>query len=140
MKSKIYFFCISLLSFLALVGIFVWHTVAASPNLSGKASKNEFFRSSDLALKPHGGRISLKSLDLSRPPTEVELKMAGELGSPLSPSKSADASKIKDSQKRKLQETDNLRFGQAMRAWNRHEYSVAVKLFHEHQTSQPTHP
>src|SRR5213083_1812065 len=41
-------------------------------------------------------KISLRPLDLSRVPTEQELKMAGQLGSPLTPSKSADPAKIAD--------------------------------------------
>jgi RHS repeat-associated protein len=91
---------------------------------------------------PHNklGRISLTALDLSRAPTEEELKMAGQLGSPLSPSASADAAKIADPEQRKKQENDNLLFGQAIQKWNQHDYPEAIKLFRQLRNEHPDGP
>ena len=78
-------------------------------------------------------KISLKALDLTRAPTEEELKMAGQLGSPLSPSKPADPRRISDPSDRKKQEDDNLLFGRAIQNWNQHNYPEAIELFHQHR-------
>src|SRR6266496_4290860 len=86
------------------------------------------------------GRISLTALDLSRTPTEDELKMAGQLGSPLSPSRSADPAKIADPNQRKKQQDENLLFGQAIQKWNQHNYQEAIKLFHQLRTEHPDSP
>src|SRR6266700_8135095 len=86
------------------------------------------------------GRISLTALDLSRTPTEDELKMAGQLGSPLSPSRSADPAKIADPNQRKKQENDNLLFGQAIQKWNQHKYPEAIGLFRQHRQQYPNSP
>jgi RHS repeat-associated protein len=86
------------------------------------------------------GKISLTALDLSRAPTEAELKMAGQLGSPLSPSRSADPAKIADPSQRKKQEDDNLLFGQAIQKWNQHDYPEAIKLFHQLRNEHPDSP
>src|SRR6266487_2011375 len=72
------------------------------------------------------GRISLTALDPSRVPTEEELRMAGQLGSPLSPSAPADPANIKNPEQRKQQEEDNLLFGQAIQKWNQHDYGEAI--------------
>ena len=83
-----------------------------------------------LAAPPQPPRkISLRPLDLSRAPTEQELRMAGQLGSPLTPSRSADPAKIADPGQRKQQENDNLLFGQAIQKWNQHKYPEAIGLF-----------
>ena len=86
------------------------------------------------------GRISLTALDLTRAPTEAELKMAGQLGSPLSSSRSADAAKIADPDQRKKQENDNLLFGQAIQKWNQHNYPEAIKLFRQLRNEHPDSP
>src|SRR6266540_4936015 len=86
------------------------------------------------------GRISLTALDLSRAPTEEELKMAGQLGSPLTPSGPADAAKIADPDQRKKQENDNLLFGQAIQKWNQHNYPEAIKLFRQLRNEHPGSP
>lgn len=86
------------------------------------------------------GRICLTALDLSRAPTEEELKMAGQLGSPLSPSRPADPAKIADPNQRKKQEDDNLLFGQAIQKWNQHNYPEAIKLFHQLRAEHPDSP
>ena len=86
------------------------------------------------------GRISLTALDLNRAPTEEELKMAGQLGSPLSPSRSADPAKIADSNQRKKQEDDNLLFGQAIQKWNQHDYGEAIDLFQQLRSEHPDSP
>src|SRR6266581_3547722 len=86
------------------------------------------------------GRISLTALDLSRPPTEQDLKMAGQLGSPLTPSAAADPAKITDPDQRKKQENENLLFGQAIEKWNQHSYPEAVKLFRQLRDEHPDSP
>ena len=93
----------------------------------------EFLRGDAAGVKAHGGRISLRKLDLKRVPGEKELRQAGQLGSPLSPSKEAEPGSIKDATKRKKQEADNLLFGQAMEEWNAHHYPEAVKLLRQHR-------
>jgi RHS repeat-associated protein len=84
-------------------------------------------------------KISLKALDLSRAPTEEELKMAGQLGSPLSPSRSADPTRITGAGKRS-QEDDNLLFGKAIQNWNQHNYPEALTLFGQHRQTYPESP
>ena len=78
-------------------------------------------------------RVHLKSLDLTKPPSEADLRKAGQLGSPLSPSASADASKIKDPAKRKKQTEDNHALGRAIQKWNEHKYPEAAALFKKHR-------
>lgn len=73
-------------------------------------------------------------------PTEEELKMAGQLGSPLSPSRRADPIRISDAAKRKKQEDDNLLFGKAMQNWNQHNYAEAIKFFQEHRKKHAESP
>ena len=85
-------------------------------------------------------KISLRALDLSRVPTEEELKMAGQLGSPLSPSTSADPAKIANADQRKKQEADNLLFGKAIQNWNQHNYPEAITLFGQHRETYPESP
>lgn len=85
-------------------------------------------------------RSSLLHLDLNRPPSERELRMAGNMGDPLSPTRHAEPSKIKDVAKRKLQEQDNLTFGKAIQAWNEHRYPEAVKMFEKHIEQFPDSP
>src|SRR5882724_6804537 len=85
-------------------------------------------------------RLNLTALDLSRAPIEEELRMAGQLGSPLSPSRSADAAKIADPNQRKKQEDDNLFFGQAIQKWNQHNYGEAIHLFNQHRQQYTNSP
>src|SRR5437867_5334059 len=85
-------------------------------------------------------KISLRALDLRRAPTEEELKLAGQLGSPLSPSASADPGKIANADQRKKQENDNLLFGQAIQNWNQHRYPEAIRLFRQHREEYPQSP
>jgi len=100
----------------------------------------EFLRSNDKRVKAHGGRISLRHLDLTRPPTEEELCQSGQLGSRLSPTRSADPTKIHDRKKRKAQEDDNLLFGKAMQKWNEHHYDEAVQILQKHRQDFPDSP
>jgi RHS repeat-associated protein len=100
----------------------------------------EFLRSTDKRVKAHGGRISLRHLDLTRPPTEEELCQSGQLGSRLSPTHSADSTKIHDRKKRKAQEEDNLLFGKAMQKWNEHHYDDAVQILQKHRQDFPDSP
>jgi RHS repeat-associated protein len=85
-------------------------------------------------------KISLKALDLSRAPTEEELMMAGQLGSPLSPSRPASPTGILDASERKKQEDDNLLFGKAIQNWNQHNYPQAIELFRQHGEEHPESP
>lgn len=94
---------------------------------------HEFLKADAPEVKAHGGRISLLNLDLTKSPGESELRQAGQLGSPLTPSGDADPAKIADITKRKKQEDDNLLFGQAMQKWNEHAYGEAVKIFRQHR-------
>jgi RHS repeat-associated protein len=96
------------------------------------------------ARKPNPQRkaqeISLKALDLHRTPSEEELKRAGQLGSPLSPSGSADYTRITDAAQRAKQENDNVLFGHAIQNWNQHKYPDAIKLFRKHRQEHGASP
>jgi RHS repeat-associated protein len=92
---------------------------------------------------PYGGekgKITLRNLDLSRVPGEQELRRAGQLGSPLTPTGPAEPKSIKNSTQRKRQEQDNLLFAKAMDLWNRHKYTEAVQLFKQHRAEFPESP
>ena len=106
--------------------------VAVAKSASPPAA-TEFFKSNDAQVRPHGGRISLRNLDLSRPPEEQELIAAGQLGSPLSPSRSADPDKLTTAAAKTKQRQDNHLFGQAMQKWNEHRYDEAVQIFRQHR-------
>lgn len=77
-------------------------------------------------------RTSLKSLDLTRTPSDDELIAAGQLGGVLSPTHAMRQGKRK--------EAINLSFGEAIEKWNRHEYQEAVSLFKSHVKSYPDSP
>jgi RHS repeat-associated protein len=79
--------------------------------------------------------LSLKSLDLMAPPSETDLRKAGQLGGQLSPSRSADPARISDIASQHKQQADNLAFGQAIQKWNEHKYSEAATLFRAHRQS-----
>ncbi|WOO42197.1 DUF6973 domain-containing protein [Rubellicoccus peritrichatus] len=81
----------------------------------------------------YGDRITLRALDLTKIPCEKELRMCGQLGSPLSPTGNAEPLKIRDPKKRKKQAEDNWLFGYAMENWNKHDYKDAVEIFKEHR-------
>jgi RHS repeat-associated protein len=83
---------------------------------------------------------SLINLDLSRPPTELELIQAGNLGDPLSPTSPADPAKFTDPAKKAWHERDNLAFGKAIQTWNEHRYDEAVKMFAQHMADYPESP
>ncbi len=85
-------------------------------------------------------KINLQKLDLSRTPSEEELRMAGQLGSELSPLFDAEPAKIADPVKRKKQEADNLLMGQAMQKWNAHQYDQAVTLLNQHRVEHADSP
>jgi RHS repeat-associated protein len=67
-------------------------------------------------------KLSLKPLDLSRTPTHEELIQSGQLGGPLSPT----------GPEAQATDADRLLFGQAMDAWNRHDYKKALPLLKRH--------
>ncbi len=77
-------------------------------------------------------RTVLTYLDLSRAPTQGELIAAGNLGEPLTPTRSAEGIAMADPAKRARQEQDNLAFGTAIQAWNQHRYEEAYSLFETH--------
>jgi RHS repeat-associated protein len=78
-------------------------------------------------------KLNLKSLDLTKAPSEADIRRAGQLGSPLSPSRPADPSKIKNAAQRKKQEEDNKALGRAIQKWNEHKYPEAAALFRQHR-------
>ncbi|GAA5127384.1 peptidase C39 [Luteolibacter yonseiensis] len=80
---------------------------------------------------------SLLLLDLSRIPSEKDLRMAGQLGEELIPTRSAEPSQIEDLALRSKQEQDNLSFGKAIQDWNLHNYEKACELFNEHLKAFP---
>lgn len=107
--------------------------VVAVAKAAPPPAPTEFFKSSDPRVRPHGGRISLKNLDLTRPPDEQELIASGQLGSPLSPSRSADPEKQSTAAKKVKQKQDNHLFGRAMQKWNEHRYDEALQIFQQHR-------
>ncbi len=84
--------------------------------------------------------VSLRALDLKKVPGEADLRMAGQMGSPLTPTADAEPSKISDPVKRKKQEGDNMLFGQAIQKWNQHDYKGAVGLFAKHRMTYADSP
>lgn len=67
-------------------------------------------------------KLSVKPLDLGKPPTTEQLMASGQLGGQLYPTH-----ETKDKAKQKK---DNLSFGHAIiQEWNKHNYIEAVKLF-----------
>lgn len=82
----------------------------------------------------------LTHLDLSRPPGEAELIAAGNLGQPLTPTRTADPAQIANPALRARQERDNLTFGIAIQAWNEHRYDEAFALFEQHLGDSPDSP
>ncbi len=90
----------------------------------------------------YGNQISLRSLDLSRAPTDDELKMAGQLGGALSPEPRMEkvngaANKASIAELKQRRDADNLLFGKAMQKWNEHRYQEAVALFKQHRKEFP---
>lgn len=76
--------------------------------------------------------LSVKPLDLTRTPTVEEIMAAGQLGGQLYPTHEM-ADKIKE---KKI----NLSFGDAIQAWNKHEYKEAVQRFKKHVEEYPDSP
>lgn len=74
---------------------------------------------------------SVKSLDLTMPPTNEELMSAGQLGGQLYPTADIRLETYKDV---------NLSFGKAIQVWNKHEYEKAVQMFWEHVEKYPDSP
>ncbi|WP_075089941.1 hypothetical protein [Verrucomicrobium spinosum] len=85
-------------------------------------------------------KTTLRLLDLTKVPTEKDLRMAGQLGEELQPTRAADAAGIADPVARKKQEEDNLEFGKAIQKWNLHDYDEAQLLFLDHLTKYPDSP
>ncbi|HEX8234532.1 MAG TPA: RHS repeat-associated core domain-containing protein [Abditibacteriaceae bacterium] len=96
--------------------------------------------------------VDMKALDLSRPPTEKELRKAGQLGGALSPNASADVEKLtqalseqnlpteeKTARIKRLQDI-NWSFGEAIQEWNKHNFKTAAKMFGQHVKDYPDSP
>ena len=81
---------------------------------------------------PQGRLVSVKPLDLSRAPTTEELMAAGQLGGVLFPTH--------ELQDKRREESARLDFGQAIEAWNKHEYPKAIQLFNKHVEKFPDSP
>ena len=77
-------------------------------------------------------RVSVRPLDLTRPPTTAELMAAGQLGGPLHPTR-----ELPDKARERRA---NLDFGRAIQAWNDHAYPRAVTLFRRHIRRFPDSP
>jgi RHS repeat-associated protein len=79
-----------------------------------------------------GVRLSVKPLNLSRPPNTQELMAAGQLGGELYPThilRDAGAAA-----------RANLSFGEAMQAWNQHDYARAAEMLAQHVQKHPDSP
>jgi YD repeat-containing protein len=77
-------------------------------------------------------RHSVKSLDLSKPPTTEEIMAAGQLGGQLYPTH-----EITDKEKEKR---ISLSFGKAIQEWNKHNYKEAVRMFKKYVEEYPDSP
>ncbi|MHC1725921.1 MAG: RHS repeat-associated core domain-containing protein [Syntrophobacteraceae bacterium] len=75
---------------------------------------------------------SVRPLDLTRAPNDMELISAGQLGGILNPTHS-----LRDARQ---SARVNKAFGNAIQLWNRHEYDRAAQLFEEHRTKYPESP
>ncbi len=89
----------------------------------------------------------VKALDLSRPPSDDDLRAAGQLGGLLTPTIPASAKHIgkslandKTSQVDDISKEYNLKFGQAIQLWNQHDYTEANELFKEYSSKYPESP
>jgi len=77
-------------------------------------------------------RTTVKSLDLTRPPTTNELMAAGQLGGALYPTY--------DKKEGSSADAANLSFGRAMELWNRHEYREASRQLKRHIAAHSDSP
>lgn len=77
-----------------------------------------------------GDRTVLTKLNLSRAPSEADLRAAAPLREPLIPLKNADTSR----------DDDNIAFGHAIQAWNSHRFGKAYDLLTEHLKDFPNSP
>jgi len=84
------------------------------------------------ATQIHKVKLSVRPLDLSRPPTTDEIMAAGQLGGQLYFTHEA-----KDRMKEK---EFNASFGEAIQEWNKHEYRRAANLFRQHIKKYPDSP
>lgn len=145
-------FC-SIIAVCCLLGGTVWYLTSkhnatptvtkASPSVPAKAARVILPTAEEIKATANArpcDQTVITNLDLSRPPTEAELIAAGNLGKKLTPTRSAEASLLRDPAARKHQELDNLSFGTAIQAWNEHRYPEAVRLFTGHLQSFPNSP
>lgn len=99
---------------------------------------------------PAEPRVSVKPLDLTRPPSVEELMAAGQLGGALhptddswpgpGPARQALAGQKQSGSASPQRDAVNLSFGQAIQRWNRHEYNAAAELFAQHIQRFPNSP
>jgi RHS repeat-associated protein len=106
---------------------------AKLPQRPDTTAKTVAPKSEAAAVSHQREKLNLKSLDLTKPPSEADIRRAGQLGSPLSPSRAADPAKIKNAAARKKQEEDNKALGRAIQKWNEHKYPEAAALFRQHR-------
>jgi RHS repeat-associated protein len=116
------------------------------PNRSGSIQAPAYVKASPQEEKEWTAKArptehtSLLLLDLSRIPSEQDLRMAGQLGEELIPTRAADPTKISDTAARSALEKDNLSFGNAIQEWNLHHYEKACALFTAHLSAYPKSP
>lgn len=82
--------------------------------------------------KIHKVKLSVKPLDLSKPPSTDEIMAAGQLGGQL-----YLTHEIHDKDKEKK---INLSFGEAIQEWNKHNYKTGVRMFKKHVEDYPDSP
>jgi RHS repeat-associated protein len=76
--------------------------------------------------------VTVKPLNLSRPPTTTELISAGQLGGPLFPThEPGDRIRYR---------AERWEFGKAIEEWNRHEYLKAAGMFRQYLRDYPGSP
>lgn len=85
-------------------------------------------------------QTSLLLLDLSKIPSEKDLRMAGQLGEELIPTHPSNPGEVKDSAARAKLEKIHLSFGNAIQKWNLHSYDEAYQQFLNHITTYPDSP
>ncbi|MBL7047941.1 MAG: hypothetical protein ISR96_00225 [Nitrospira sp.] len=86
-------------------------------------------------------RRSVRPLDLSRTPSNIELMAAGQLGGQLYPTASAGPAGGRSKLGSAVENgAINRSFGAAIQQWNMHNYDIAVELFRQHITATPESP
>jgi RHS repeat-associated protein len=104
--------------------------------------------------------VDVRAMDLSRPPTEKELRKAGQLGGALSPTDIANPQELawkldqfnaKAGRRQQIAPEEimarverlkaiNLSFGKAIQEWNKHNFRIAAAMFQKHLDDYPDSP